>query len=773
MVHATRPPRHLFLLGVALLSAALAAPPAHAQETDEASDTSPAQGVSTDPAPNYTSNAQEPPAAARPARSNMVRTLATPPTREAESASRVTREELEIRQPRSTPDALRYEPGVFVQQTAHSQGSAFIRGRTGQQTVLLFDDVRLNNSLFRQGPNQYFFTIDSRTVHHIDVQRGAASTRFGSDAIAGVLRAVPIEPRFELMPPGEVFRIRPRATGRYASADGEKGGRASVDAQFGRDWAALAGVGYRSVGLLKSGGPVYNPSDGALPEVPRFAEDGKTQLGTGFKELTMDLRVVGFLSDDHRLTLAAYDYRQFDAPRTDQCAPPYAPFNECLTYDEQFRTLAYATLASRWGWAGLHRSRITVSVQRQHERRTSERPSSFVINGGRDDVTTLGLTARALTRLWRPLPGLFDARLEYGVDVYRDAVSSAAWLTFTDLDITRIRSRGQYIEGSRYLWGGAFAQAHAYIGPWITARAGGRWSLIQAQAPEDVESGTLAVDRTWAPLVGNLNLEVMPIPSLAIFGNLDQGYRAPNLDDMTSRQRTGPGFQIENAGLDPEHGLTRELGVRWRPAKRLEIELWAYRSTLDNAIARASREADACPPNTLVCNNAWSRLQLVNLPGRAVIQGYEGSLKLRLPYALSLSATIAYTWGDGPNPQPRPESPDAPYEARVPLSRIPPLNGTAELLWKPPWVKGLYTGAGLRWATLQDRLAVSDRSDGRIPIGGTPGFAVLDLRAGYRYDRNLLLALVFENVTDEAYRYHGSSVNGPGRGLIASLELGY
>src|SRR5688572_1894725 len=66
-----------------------------------------------------------------------------PPPAPGRPSSRVTRRDLEERQPRSAPDALRYEPGVYVQQTSAGQGSAFLRGRTGQQTVLLFDGVRL------------------------------------------------------------------------------------------------------------------------------------------------------------------------------------------------------------------------------------------------------------------------------------------------------------------------------------------------------------------------------------------------------------------------------------------------------------------------------------------------------------------------------------------------------------------------------------------------------------------------------------------------------
>ena len=71
---------------------------------------------------------------------------------------------------------------------------------------------------------------------------------------------------------------------------------------------------------------------------------------------------------------------------------------------------------------------------------------------------------------------------------------------------------------------------------------------------------------------------------------------------------------------------------------------------------------------------------------------------------------------------------------------------------------------------LQDQLALSDVSDERIPAGGTPGFVVGDLRLGYRFSRQLILGLVMENLTDQIYRYHGSAINGPGRGVQIRLQ---
>ncbi len=679
----------------------------------------------------------------------------------------VTKRELEERLPRSAPDALRFEPGVFVQQTGHGQGSPIVRGRTGQQTVLLFDGIRLNNSIYRQGPNQYFFTIDARTIHSIDVLRGGASTLYGSDAIGGVLHARPIEPTWA----GELGTfVRPRAFLRWASADADFAERGQVDAQIG-SVLVLAGVGFRRAGLLRSGGPVRSPLDGTIPQVPAFDSDGKTQLGTGFKELTSDLRVVYPLAEDLRLVGAAYLYRQYDAPRADQCPPPFASRTECLEVEEQFRTLTYLALEGRF--AGLEAGRIAVSYQRQHERRRRRRPRSFVDDLGRDDVDTLGLMTTGRTAR-TPLGAGLVAKLDFGADAYFDLLHSTAYQTFTDLDFTKAFSRGQYLDGSRYGQGGLYiapelAKPRSEGPDSLVVRGGGRLGFARATSPSDPESASLAIDRGWATWSSFGQLEWSVVPALSFIGTVDRSFRAPNLDDLTSRQQAGPGFQFENPTLRSETSLTLEAGARltlpW-----LRAEAWVYRARVDDAITRATRAAADCPPSTPQCAASANRYQLVNTPGASTIDGFELSLRLRLPRRFVVRATFAYAYGEGPNPQARPTDPSVAYEDRVPLSRVAPMNGTAELRWSDP--TGLYLGGALRWATTQTRLAISDRSDARIPLGGTPGFAVVDLRAGFRVDRRILVSVVLENVLDNAYRTHGSSINGPGRGVIVGIESG-
>ncbi|PID38871.1 MAG: hypothetical protein CSB49_03260 [Proteobacteria bacterium] len=624
--------------------------------------------------------------------------------------------------------------------------------------MILFDGIRLNNATFRQGPNQYFFTVDARTVGSLEVRRGGASTRYGSDAIGGAINALPRNPRLD--PQARGFALRPGGMLRWASADGELGGRAELDAQLGSRLALLGGVGYRRVGQLESGGRLDTPAVGNTPAggwVPRFEDDGRTQLGTGFQEWASDLRLVLAINDDLRLTAAVYDYRQLDAPRTDKCPPPEAARSSCLSYDEQFRTLGYLSLRGRLGRLAAS-THLALSYQNQHERRRDARPSGNLENGGRDDVHSFGLLARLVSE---PLAlgggeGAPTLALGYGGDLYHDRVSSVAWVRFTDSGQLHSASRGQYIEGSSYTWAGAYVQPElALFGRRLFVRAGARLAFSAASSPADEASATVAVSQRWLTAVGHGGLEWRPLRGLSVLLALDRSFRAPNLDDLTSRQATGPGFQIENPSLEAESALTLEAGLRFDRGP-LQAELWAYWARLEDAIEREPLPLASCPQAT-----GRSCLRLVNLDGRATIVGAELAARLFLPLRFTLRATLAWAHGEGPNPSRE-------GGAEVPLSRVPPLNGSVELRWRHRL--GIYAGAALRWALAQDRLSLGDIADARIPPGGTPGFAVFDLRAGYRLRRHLVAALVVENLGDVAYRYHGSSVNGPGRGVVLGLE---
>src|SRR5690606_33920717 len=120
-----------------------------------------------------------------------------------------------------------------------------------------------------------------------------------------------------------------------------------------------------------------------------------------------------------------------------------------------------------------------------------------------------------------------------------------------DVDISRELSRGQYLDGGKYLSSGVWFALRASAANAVELRIGSRGALTHAQADGDPESSSATIERTWWTAVGNAGLTWHAVDWLAFVANIDQGFRAPNLDDLTSRQQTGPGFQFENPQLDP------------------------------------------------------------------------------------------------------------------------------------------------------------------------------------------------------------------------------
>lgn len=77
------------------------------------------------------------------------------------------------------------------------------------------------------------------------------------------------------------------------------------------------------------------------------------------------------------------------------------------------------------------------------------------------------------------------------------------------------------------------------------------------------------------------------------------------------------------------------------------------------------------------------------------------------------------------------------------------------------------------FAAAQDRLSERDLTDPRIDPEGTPGWATVNLRAGWQATDHLRLRLAVENVLDSNYRAHGSGMDAAGVNAIAGAELSF
>ena len=72
----------------------------------------------------------------------------------------------------------------------------------------------------------------------------------------------------------------------------------------------------------------------------------------------------------------------------------------------------------------------------------------------------------------------------------------------------------------------------------------------------------------------------------------------------------------------------------------------------------------------------------------------------------------------------------------------------------------------------QERLSSSDRRDTqRVPPGGSPGYTLYNLHAGFNIDEKSFVFAGVENISDKNYRVHGSGSQEPGINFVAGVDL--
>jgi hemoglobin/transferrin/lactoferrin receptor protein len=625
----------------------------------------------------------------------------------------VTARDLRQRAPRTVPEALVGATGVFLQKTNHGGGSPFVRGLTGQQTLLLVDGIRLNNATFRSGPNQYLNTIDPQSVSQIEVVRSSGSVAYGSDAIGGVVNVLTRTPQFSDAAgfTGSVF-------GKAMTQGMEYSGRA----ELGYSSASVAVVGalaYRKFGDLVAG-------RGLGRETP-----------TGYKQLSGDVKARFRLDNRFVATVAYQDLQQDSVPVYHKVQLENFAYNQ---FNPQRRQLTYARLDGLYNRPFLKSVQLTASWQRQTEGRQSQKnPSPAGVAAPavyeRDETTTTGLTLLATAEpaaIWL---------MQNGVEWYYDRVGSRR----DDVNLLTgavTPKRGLYPDGAT-MSSLALFSLHTLSLNRLVLTAGGRYNAFRITTPESSLQATIRP----SALVGNLGASFAIVPAVRLVGSVQSAFRAPNVDDLGTLGIVDFRYEVPNASLQPERSLNKEVGVKIR-TQRFSATLLAYHNQLSNFIGRvrAGRDSIQGYPVYLKQNSA-----------RAFIRGLEAEAEYELASRWLAYAGGTYTYGQNTT-------------AGEPFRRIPPLNGRVGVTYQPP--AGWWARAELLLAGAQTRLAKGDQDDNRIAKGGTPAWQVLNLNGGYRW-RSVTLSAELQNMTNEAYRTHGSGVDGVGRSAWLSVLVSW
>lgn len=621
------------------------------------------------------------------------------------SVSVVTRRDLEERLPRTTPDALAETAGVFMQKTNHGGGSPYLRGLVGNQVLILVDGVRLNNATYRLGPNQYLNTIDPATIERIEVVRGHGAVLYGTDAMGGVVHVITRTPT----PRGGDWFLDARSVVKGATGTPEQSARVELEGGRG-SFAWGGGVSVRAFGDLRAGG------------------DLGVRAPSAYDEADLDLKGHWAPGPGRRLTVSLQQTRQENVGRFDQVAQRgFASW----AFDPQQRSLASATYRQQVGRAGVESLVATVAVQRLLEERRSRRAGSPVEAVERD-VVRVG--SGGLVASWRPLGGW---RVISGIDVTTDAVDSGR--TDTNQLTGQSRAlRGLYADDASARSVAVYALGQREIGR-AHVEAGARYAshVVRASAPT---FGAFTLDAD--AVVAQAGVSVPLTEGLRSFVSVWQGFRAPNVDDVSALGGFDFGIETPTQTLQPESSLAVEGGAKWRSAT-WSASASVYRLDLRDLIERV--RGAWLGQATYEGQNVWVRDNV----GRARVHGLEVETQVALTPSVQLRAWLTHTHGQE-------------ITRAEPMRRIPPVHGLLGLAWRPAsgtrWAELVWRGAGR-----QDRLASGDRADHRIDPNGTASWHTLTMRGGWRLATGVELVAAIENSLDQPYRIHGSGIDGAGR----------
>ena len=442
---------------------------------------------------------------------------------------------------------------------------------------------------------------------------------------------------------------------------------------------------------------------------------------------------------------------------------------------DHHRTLTYLRARGDVGDGAMRSVQVTAAHQSRREDEMRVRGDNTRIDQGfTSDLWTFSAVAQGRS-------GALD--LTYGFDLSREFIDSARTDTDPASGAITVRVQGPVGTDARYDQAGAFVRAAADIAPDIRIEAGVRGSYVGAHIgrfADPVTGDATGFEGDWFDLSGSIRA-MYTAGAHRIWGAYSHAFRAPNIADI-SRFGRSRSSEIEVASLDlkEEQFDTFEIGYRFA-GNRAVFEASIYTTALDDYIATTAtgqiRDGLTEVAKRNVASGQVSGVELIAeapLGSGFTLRGNATWLRgqLRVPVV-----AIAPVGGNGGN------GGEGGAVVSEPLSRIQPLSGNLALAWEQDrsaqtgvqngtmW-DGAWAVLELRLSGRADRLSAGDREDvQRIPPGGTPGYAIVNLRAGTQIARDVDLTVEFNNILNEAYRAHGSGSNEAGRHVAIALNV--
>ncbi len=529
------------------------------------------------------------------------------------AAEVLQRSQLDRQVARTVPEALQGVTGVFIQKTNHAGGSPFVRGLTGNQSLILVDGIRLNNSIFRFGPNQYMTLVDPLIVDRIEVVKGTGSVQYGSDAMTGVINIHTQRLQFTDKPVWKE-KLQSRLTGNGM----ETTWRPELSYQ-GKKIAFVIGGDTKKFGDLKGG------------DTTGF------QRPSGYSEKAFDAKFKVDAGRGWIITMASHWLEQDNVPVYHKYRLENFAVNSS---DPISRGFSYVQVQKQFAKRLVRQLDFFTSRQFIAEERYSRKNGSNSTRYERDAISTLSAGADSYMKF----TDYWDANT--GLEMYADQVRSFR-NDYTAAMLPQGNKRGLYPDRAGYQNMAVYSMHHFHLKR-LNVEAGLRYNRYQANLT-DQTLGEVSLKPGALVFQGGVSYRLTS--KLYVYANLSEGFRAPNIDDLGTLGIVDFRYEIPAYDLKPEKSLNMEGGLKYN-ARNLQVAASVFRTNLSGLISRIKTTA------AIAGYDVYTKVNV----DKAYIRGWEAQASIEPIRGLSISASATSLFGES-------------ITRSQPLRRIPPFNG--------------------------------------------------------------------------------------------------
>ncbi len=472
-------------------------------------------------------------------------------------------------------DAIAKVPGVTAVTTGPNVSKPFIRGLGYNRVLTLFDGVRQEG---QQWGDEHGIEVDQYGIDRVEVVKGPASLTYGSDALAGVVNLIPVQPAAEGKMIGDI-------TAEYQTNNGMFGGSAMLGAtNNGFEWMGRISHKEATNYQNKIDGRVYNTA---------FNEtDANVSLGLhkswGYSHLNLSLfDDQQEIPDGSRDSLGQFTYQNTEA---DTLPRPVVPKSELTSY------------------------KMTVLHQHvQHYR--AYFTNNFAI-GNSHLIVNLGLQRSIRREFSHPevpfqdVAGLFLQLNTYSYDVKYYFPEFKGWNISTGINgmyqTNDVTKGTEFVIPSYHQFDiGPFAMAKKTInkldisgGVRFDSRSFHNSELYTKTDPATLITNpvfgadTVGADKpfsnyshVFSGFSGSAGATYNFTDRFSLKANISRGYRAPNISEISANGvHPGTGFfQIGNPDFKPEFSLQEDIGTTYA-SKYIVIDLSIFNNEISNYI---------------------------------------------------------------------------------------------------------------------------------------------------------------------------------------------